>query len=177
MPVDVPMPLAAGQSTTAQFNLNYDGLYLIEINATSRVPDDTLRCLLGVEADAVHCKNAPSAIAANWILSSAGHEVKRGSSDELHSVPAQSEGVTRVIGEFPGRAGGTYNLQVTFRADAKQLAATNPRLRVEVASIAFTDLQSARVLVFAAAFICIMFGATLLGVAWFAKKRLPKMAE
>jgi len=165
------MPLAAGESVSAPFKLNYDALYVIEIVAEPRIPLDQLHCLLGPEADTVSCKNTPSVITAAWTVSSDGRELRRGDSNELHSMPAQPEAVTRVIGEFPGRAGESYNLQVTFRANAQQLADANPRLRVAVASIAYTDLESAGVLVFAAAFICVMFGAILLGVAWLPRKR------
>jgi hypothetical protein len=171
VPVDVPMPLTAGEKVTTEFKLNYDGLYLIEITAEPRIPTDVLRCLLGMETDLGRCQGANSVLVAEWVISTEGHELRRGNSDELHSVPSWSDAVTRVIGEFPGESGDKYNLQVNFRADARQLAATNPRVRVAVASIAYTDLQSAGVLVVAAAFICVMFGAILLGVAWFARKR------
>jgi hypothetical protein len=177
VPVNLPMPLTAGERVTASFKLNYDGLYLIEITAEPRLPPEALRCLLGVEADAVRCKDAPSPIAADWIVSSDDHGLRRGNSNELHSGPAQSQTVTRVIGEFPGRAGETYNLQVNFAGNAQRLATTNPRVRLAVASMAYTDLESAGVLVLAAAFVCVMFGAVLLSVAWFAKTRgLTKIA-
>jgi hypothetical protein len=172
VPVNVAMPLAAGESVTSPFKLNYDGLYLIEITAGPKIPIDALHCLLGVEADSGKCKDIPTAVGANWVVSGNGGELKRGSSNELHSAPVQSsQGVTRVIGEFPGKAGGSYRLQVAFTADARGLAAANPRLKVAVASIAYTDLESAGVLVFAAGFICVMFGAILLGIAFVAKGR------
>jgi hypothetical protein len=171
VPVDLAMPLAAGESVTAQFKLNYDGLYLIEIAAEPKIPVDELRCLLGVEAEPGRCKDVPSVIVADWIVSSDGRVVRRGNSNELRSVPPQSEDVVRVIGEFPGRAGKSYSVQVTLSADPKRLVAANPRLQVAVASIAYTDLASAGALVFAAAFVCVMFGCVLLSVAWFAKRR------
>jgi len=170
VPLDVAMPLAAGESIAEQFTINYDGLYLIEITAEANPSVETLHCLLGVEADVVRCHGTPSPIAANWIVSAHGHELRRGSSTELHTVPVQSQQVTRVIGEFPGKAGETYDLEVTFTSDAKQLAAVNPRMRVAVASIAYTDLESAGALVFAVAFICVMFGGILLGIARHAKR-------
>jgi hypothetical protein len=170
LPLNLPMPLMPGESVSAPFKLNYDGLYLIEITAEPKIPLDELHCLLGVGTAAGRCKGLSSAIVADWIVSSDGRELRRGNSGGLHSVPVQSEAVTRVIGEFPGRA-GDYNLTVTVRSDAHQLMETNPRLRVGVASIAYTDLASASALVFAAAFVCVMFGAVLLGIAWFANRR------
>ncbi|MGC2767707.1 MAG: hypothetical protein WB607_19525, partial [Candidatus Acidiferrum sp.] len=43
-----------------------------------------------------------------------------------------------------------------------------PHLKVAVASIVRTDIQSAKMLVFSTAFICALFGAILLVVAYFA---------
>jgi hypothetical protein len=173
VPVNLPMPLTAGESISSQFRLNYDGLYLIEITAEPSIPLDTLHCLMGVDADAVRCEDCPPAIAARWILSSNGQEVRRGSSREAHSAPAETRTIARVVGEFPGKAGQNYDLQVTFTANAGGLAATHPRLRVAVASIAYTDLESAGVLVFSAAFICVLFGGILLGIACFARRQGP----
>ncbi len=170
VPVDVPISLAAGQTITSEFKPNFDGLYFIEIEAEKTIPLDTLHCLMGVEADAVHCKDIPSAIGAAWILSSNGRELIRGSSLELHSAPAQSGAIARVIGEFQGKAGQRYKLQVTFTTDGRNLAEAHPRLKVGVASIAYEDIQAASVLVFSTTFICVLFGVVLLSIAYFAKR-------
>ncbi len=167
--MNIPVSLAANQSINAQFKPNFDGLYLVEIDAQKTLPPDTLHCLMGLEADPARCKGLPSTIDANWILSSEGQELKRGSSVELHSVPVEAQIVTRVIGDFQGEAGRDYTLQVTFLTDGPGLAVAHPRLKVAVASIVYTDLQSAGVLVFSMAFICGLFGVILLGIALSAK--------
>ena len=170
VPLDLPVSLAAGQTVNSEFRLNFDGLYLIEIEAERTVPPDMLYCLMGVQADAVQCKEIPPAIGATWIVSSNGQEVRRGSSMELHSAPAQSDAAGRVIGEFQGKSGKQYKLQVTFTADGRSLAVAHPRLKVSVASIAYTDIQSASVLAFSTTFICLLFGVMLLSIAYFAKR-------
>ncbi len=167
VPVRMPVPSAAGQSITSEFKLNFDGLYLIEIEAEKTIPPDALHCLMGVETDPEQCKWVPSVIAATWALSSEAREIGRGSSQEQFSLPVRSNGVTRVIGEFQGKAGKSYKLQVTFAADTGGLAAAHPKLKVAVASIAYTDLESAKVLVFSTVFICVLFGVILLAVAFF----------
>ncbi|MGB9433172.1 MAG: hypothetical protein WBQ89_13085 [Candidatus Acidiferrum sp.] len=172
VPLDIPVSLTAGQIIASEFTINFDGLYLIEIEAEKTIPLDTLHCLMGGEADPALCKDVTPAIAATWVLSSPGQEIKRGNSSELHSAPVQSDGVARVIGEFQGKAGQDYTLQVTFSADGGNLAAAHPRLKVGVASIAYTDFQSASVLVFSMAFICVLFGAILLAIAYYARKRV-----
>ena len=171
MPVDVPVSLAAGQSVDSRFKLNFDGLYVIQIEAENTLPLDTLHCLMGVNVDEIRCKDTPSAIAATWTLSSSGHEIKRGDSQEPHSAHSLTDGLARVIGEFQGKSGQAYQLQVAFASDGSNLAAARPRLRVAVASIAFTDLQSASVLVFSMMFICELFGLILLGVACYGNRR------
>jgi hypothetical protein len=170
VPVDIPVSLAAGQTISAEFNLNFDGLYFIEIEAEKTGSLDTLHCLMGVEPDAVQCKGIAPAIGATWTLSSNGQELRHGSSLETHSAPVQSDGVARVIGEFRGKSGQLYILRVRVNTDGRRLAAAHPRLKVGVSNIAYTDLQAARVLVFSTTFICLLFGVILLSVAHFAKR-------
>jgi hypothetical protein len=170
VPVDVSVAMGAGTTLISDFKLNFDGLYLIEIEAEKSVPRDTLGCLMAVQADAARCKDIPPAIGAAWILSSNGQETTRGSSLEMHSAPVQSDKVARVIGEFQGEAGQAYKLQVTFTTDGRSLGAAHPRLKVGVSGIANTDIQAASVLVFSATFICILFGVALLSIAFFARR-------
>jgi hypothetical protein len=169
VPVNVPVSLAAGQSVSTEFKLNFDGLYLIEIQSEKNIPLDTLNCRMGIEMDPTRCKDITSAIAANWMLSSKGQEIRRGNSTDEHSATVESQTVNRGIGEFQGKAGHDYKLQVAFTCAGASLAPAHPRLKVSVASIAHTDLQSASVLVFSMAFICWLFGAILLAVAYYAR--------
>jgi hypothetical protein len=169
VPVEVPAAMGVGTTITSEFKLNFDGLYLIEIEAEKTIPPDTLRCLMAVEQDAARCEGTPPAIGAAWILSSNGQEIRRGSSLEMHSAPGQSDKVARVIGEFQGKAGQAYKLQVTFTTDGRSLGAAQPQLKVGVSGIANTDIQAASVLVFSSTFICILFGVSLLSIAFFAR--------
>jgi hypothetical protein len=170
VPVDVPISMAAGTTIRSEFKLNFDGLYLIEIGAEKAIPLDRLRCLMAVEPDATRCKGIPPAIGATWILSSDGQEISRGNSQEMHSAPVQSDYVARVIGEFQGRAGRRYKLQVVFTSDGRSLAGAHPRLKVGVSGIAFEDMQAAGGLILSITFICILFGAVLMLIAFFAKR-------
>ena len=171
VPVNVPVSLSPNESISSEFKLNFDGLYLIEIEAEKTIPLDTLQCLMGVQADPSQCQGVPPAVAATWVLSNQGKEIARGSSNEQHSAPIQTKGVVRVIGEFQGKAGQKYALRTVFTANGERLAAAHPRLKVSVASIAYTDLQSASMLVISMVFICELFGTVLLGVAFYAKHR------
>jgi hypothetical protein len=170
VPVNVPVSLLAGQSVTENFRLNFDGLYLIEIEAEKTIPLNILHCLMEVEADQAECKYIPPAIEAAWAISSNGQEIAHGSSLQLHSIPVQTENVLRVIGEFQGKAGQLYQLRFASTTDGQTLARAHPRLKVGVASIAYTDIQSASVLVFSTTFICLLFGVVLLSISYFAKR-------
>jgi hypothetical protein len=153
-PVDVPVKVAAGQSVEESFKLNYDGLYLIEIAAE--------------KADAAN--EQIETVGAEWTVWSCGQEVKKGSTAEAHSAAGSGGGIARVIGEFNGRAGQSYELRVVFTAEAPGLEAGKARLRVAVSGLARENLQAASVLVFSMMFICEMFGMILVGVGSWGRK-------
>jgi hypothetical protein len=171
VPVNTAISLASGQTISSEFKLNFDALYRIEIQAQKTLPPDALDCRMGLEASLARCKDTPAALAANWILSSNGQEIRKGSSTDEHGATVEPEMVSRVIGEFQGKAGQEYKLQVTSSRDGSPLAPANPRLKVAVASIAYSDLQSANVLAFSMAFICVLFGLILLAIASYRKCR------
>jgi hypothetical protein len=174
IPVDRPVSPLAGQSVTSSFTPNFDGLYLIQIEAQPAIPPDQLRCLLGVDADPRACGSAEAALGASWVLSTPGQDIRRGSTDEQHSAPTAGNTISREIGEFHGESGHVYTLVVTFTRDASALNATHPRLKVAISGIARSDMQAASVLAFSASFICILFGLTLLGIAIFAGSTSPE---
>ena len=144
-PLDVEVNVAAEQAEAKSFQLNYDGLYLIELSAEG-----------AGEAQL-------AAIGAEWSLWSCGPEVKKGSTNEAHSAPGGSRN-SRVIGDFNGRAGQNYELQVHFTSEAPGLRNARPRLKVVVSGLAKENLQAANVLVFSTMFICELFGIILVGI-------------
>ena len=153
-PVDVPVTIAAGQSAAASFKLNYDGLYLIEIAAR--------------EADSSRLGE----VGAEWSLWTGRQEIQRGSTADAHSAPSGSVGTARVIGEFNGRAGQSYELQVRFASDAPPLQEAKPRLKVAVSGLAQENLQAASVLVFSTMFICELFGMILMGIGIWGRRAM-----
>jgi hypothetical protein len=164
-PVDVPIALRPGETITRDFRLNLDGLYLIEITAENVTATPKVPCLLGAVTAATACAGAPPVISASWVLLRDGHEIRRGNSSEPQSAPASTQNAVRVIGEFPGESHRTYQLLLSVSADGRSLDPAHPRLRVAVSSLAHTNFQSAGVLVFSISFICVLFGAILLGIS------------
>ena len=167
-PLRVPLPLTAGESISPEFKINYDATYLIEIEVQKTLPSETLHCLLGLEADTTRCKELPLPVALSWTLTNKDQVIKRGSSSELHTVPAETGTVSRVVGEFQGKAGQKYYLQAAITTDDTPLASADPHLKITVASIAYTDLQSEGVLIVSIVSMCLLFGIILLGIAFYA---------
>ncbi|HTQ96735.1 MAG TPA: hypothetical protein VMH89_08010 [Candidatus Acidoferrum sp.] len=170
IPVITPISLVANQTTTNNFTLNFDALYQIGIEAEKSLPPAILRCRMAIEENPANCKDAPSALAISWTLSSSGQKLKSGNSDDQPKISTDSDKLVRILGEFQGRAGQEYTIQLTSNADGASLASANPHLKIAVATIAFTDLQSAGVLVFSMAFICVLFGMILLAIALHASR-------
>lgn len=154
-PVDMPLTVAAGPIATRNFLLNYDGHYLIEITAEKTAPAEAGLANLGAE----------------WSVWSGGREVSRGTTEEVHSAPGKSAELTRVIGEFNGRAGQSYELRVRFTKDAPELQMA--RLRVVVSGLAKENLSASSVLLFSIVFICQFFGLILVGVGIWGRIRVP----
>ncbi len=170
-PVDIPIAFGTNQTTSAQFTPNFDALYLIEIQAVNPSSSGAdISCFLGTETESSRCQDIPDGPVATWILSSGGRELKRGTSAEPHATADPVHSDSRVIGEFQGKAGQPYTLQVSFTLAATALAVARPHLRVAAASIVYTDLLSAGVLVFSIAFICVLFGAILLGIGYYSSR-------
>jgi hypothetical protein len=170
-PLDMAVTLRTGDTITDDFRLNLDGLYLIEIAADNEAQGAKVPCLMGVTANPSECAGIAPVIGADWVLLCDRQEVRRGSSKDPHSEPADATRLLRVIGEFPGESGQTYQLRMSITQDGYSLDPAHPRLRVAVSSLARTDFQSAGVLVFSVSFICVMFGVILLGISLIPRNR------
>ena len=105
IPVDRPVSALAGQSVASNFTANFDGLYLIQVEAQPAIPPEQLRCLLGVDADPRACGPVEPALGANWVLSTPGQEVRRGSTDEQHSAPASGNTIPGKLASFTASRG------------------------------------------------------------------------
>ena len=169
-PVDLPVTLHQGETIASEFELNYDGPYLIAIRAEKTLPEEILRCLLGGNADATLCSARQATLAATWTLQRDGQPFLSGSSVTPHSAASDQEGVTRVMGEFLGRRGQRFALRVWFAAGASGLDAARPRLTVRITGLARENMQAAGVLIGSISFICVLFGAMGIGLACFPPK-------
>jgi hypothetical protein len=133
-PISMPVSLSQGNHIqTDEFILNLNGLYDIYIDVDNKLPFNMLACSAGVTGlwRQGPC-NTSSVVKISWTLSSEGKLVAQGSSDDTQGGGGGSEavGVMRDIGDFQGKNGQRYKLDIYVLADGSSLAAANPRLRV-----------------------------------------------
>ncbi|MCU1308587.1 MAG: hypothetical protein JWN45_3282, partial [Acidobacteriaceae bacterium] len=132
-PVDMPVSMSPGHFRSREFNINLEAVYLIEIAADkNKIPADTLRCLLGYKILDSDCAETPSVVKASWVLSSGGHVMAHGTTDDPGGGAVTNNEIARAIGAFDGEEGCRYVLDVDILGDGSKLAPGNPRLRVEL---------------------------------------------
>jgi hypothetical protein len=135
--VNMPVSLGVGQVRTPQFEVK-NGNYSIAIEAKKRLPLDDMNCMLGLTdpTPLVPCNRGKEPmIQANWTLWSHGQIADQGSSGtHKNDGEWENDGVVRVIGNFKGKKGTKYILEVNFTKDGAALAVTDPHLVVRVIS-------------------------------------------
>ncbi len=129
-PVDMPLPSLAHEITVATFTVPQDGEYLVAITAERAIPTNTLDCLLGIN-DALldNCSGIPTAVNADWTLSTGGKPVAHGSS-RTERQAGWSARVYKGIGRFSARQGQPYRLEMQFLSDTSPLNSTEPHIEV-----------------------------------------------
>ena len=134
-PVNMPVTMPVGHVRTKEFRVNIKAPYEIQIEVKKNIPFDTLNCLLGMNTPSgKDCTVTPAVVNAQWTLMSDGEIVQHGSSLDSKGGAWTNDTIDRQIGEFDGKPGHKYQLDVDFLTDAKQLAAGDPHLTVAVTS-------------------------------------------
>lgn len=134
-PVNMPVSMSVGHVRTKEFRVNIKAPYAIAIEVRKDIPFDTLNCLLGMNTPSEKdCTGTPSVVNAEWTLISDGRVVQSGSSADSKGGAWANDTIDRDIGEFDGKPGHIYQVDVNILANGKQLAAGNPHLTVAVTS-------------------------------------------
>jgi len=134
-PVNMPVTMSIGHVQTKKFKVNVKAPYEIGIEVKKNIPFDTLNCLLGMSAPSEKdCTGTPSVVNAEWNLIGDGKVVRSGSSADSKGGAWTADTIDRQIGEFDGKPGHRYQIDLNFLSDAKQLAAGDPHLTVAVTS-------------------------------------------
>jgi len=122
--LDVPVSLSRGHITTHEFDVNLDSGYFIEIEVEKSPALNNLECQMW------GCYETPAVLKVQWAISSAGRTELSGASDNTNGASGRWETVGRQVGYFRS-SGGRFRLEVDVLADASNLNAGNPRLKVE----------------------------------------------
>lgn len=132
-PTSFPVDLGVGSTRAAKFRVSLGTTYSIFLEAERTLPFQRLTCLLGVEDSwEERCKAMSSPLKLSWVVTSDGIRVADGNSDKDWGGMFTTKTICRMVGEFAGGAGKTYDIQVTSLRDATALAPANPKITVQV---------------------------------------------
>lgn len=133
--VDRPVALVPGQ-VEVEFTPNFGGHYVAGINVQRKLQFETLQCLLGEKnyIPASQCKDVPAVLQFSWQLSTNGHLVQQGTSDKQLLGAYAKDFIEMEFLYFEATPGQHYSLELEFTKDGRELAGTNPTLRVGVDS-------------------------------------------
>jgi hypothetical protein len=122
----MPFPAAKGVLRSPAFRVSTSASYelVIEADRHPRVPG--LGCLLGINREAgKRCEDSGPVVAVAWKVMENGGTAKSGHSDEFRQG-AWGVKVSRKIGEFTGRPGVDYVVELASSKDSSALAYANP---------------------------------------------------
>jgi hypothetical protein len=171
-PVDLPLPLKAGNRAEASFRSAFSATYLVYLTVESGKNDWThIRCLLGVEIPPDLCQNTPSVVDVSWVASTKSATLGHGDSREWLGTRG---GFGRLIGTFQAERDIPCTFSITVNRDGSELNALNPRVTVEPDDRILEDylITAALLKVFGA--MAVIIGLILLSLAFLkhsAKKR------
>jgi hypothetical protein len=131
-PVYMQVSLTPGEVTTPEFRVNLRALYTVEIEAKKTLPFETLNCLLGMSTRPDQKCDRPSVIKTSWTLTSGRKVVQTGTSDADDGGGWAQDTIGRELGSFWLEKGQAYVFRVRFVADGRELAPTDPHLKIEV---------------------------------------------
>src|SRR5216684_5998893 len=176
-PVNIPISMAIGHVHTREFKLNMNAPYTIAVEVQKeKISFDTLNCLLGMSMASTstalqECPDRPSVVKASWVLTSDGHTVARGSSDDYRSGAWMNDSISRELGHFQSQRGRRYVLDVDVLADGSSLTPGNPRLKVEVHPEVYEGNMVLSAILFLAMGVLVLVGAILLVVSFIKNRR------
>lgn len=177
--VDEPIVLTP-HHLKREFKLNYTNYYDIEIDCKKVLPFDTIQCLLGLHdwyagfPGAPNCAGTPAALEVAWKLTSNGELVKEGSTPNILGGAYYNDSVGAELVSFLGKAGKEYQLDLDVLQNGPRLAATRPRLRVQLDGFGNEDLIVTDFLSMVFGAFCEVLGGALILVAFVRRRRAGK---
>jgi hypothetical protein len=125
VPLNVPVSLSPGHIRTAEFKINVEGFYQIEIEVRRGFDYWGVPCLIGGD----ECEGNPGVLGVSWSLSSGGRAIANGASKGGDSTVKERATFGRVVGGFDAGE-GVYVLDLDVLRDGSRLNGGAPRLVV-----------------------------------------------
>ena len=123
--LDAPISLSRGQYESAEFRLDTDFVYHIQIEVDGSYPvPRELECVMW------GCDGTVPVLRARWTLFRNGSVEKSGDSDSFNGGSGDLNHVGRIVGVFPSSDGG-YQLGLQMVSDLTTLNARHPRVRIQ----------------------------------------------
>jgi hypothetical protein len=177
VPIDMPISMAVGRTTTPRFKVNANQFYWIKIVAKKTIPFDTLNCLLGTSSSVAKPCVEHQVIEANWILRSNGVPVAHGSSEVESGGSWSRDEISRMIGSIQAQRNRDYVLDVDILADGRALAITDPHLKIEVSGFTYEDYAFGTVFIMLICAALALLGAILIGASAVRSRRKRNRAH
>ena len=123
----LPVDLKLGVTRSAEFRVDQNVNYLVELEVERNIPFDELNCMIGESRKP--CSVKPVDI--HWRLLNGPKEMAAGSSGN-QTGGGYGTTITKTLGRFEGSPRTPYTLEVISFVDGSALAPANPRIVVQV---------------------------------------------
>jgi hypothetical protein len=164
-PLVLALPVESGVVLSPAFRVSHALRYLIEVEVDRALPFEELTCLLG-EPQSTACEESQQAVHLRWRISSEGSEVAHGAS-AYNQGAGYGPTIAKTVGEFDGRAGQQYQLEVTVLRNLRALEAAKPRILVQLHPADTKGDLILAVLLQLLAMVLAAGSMVWLGVAWY----------
>lgn len=161
-PLILPVDLRPGVTRSPEFRVSREVRYVVTLEVDHNISTDKLYCLLGGVPWRPPCAG-DSVVDIQWTLWSGSQEIASGDSRNAGGASPGST-VTRTFGQFEGSPGTAYVLEVVSMLDGSALAATNPRIVVQVHPDVTKDYHVVFLLVAPFVLPIVLFGVMLLTI-------------
>ena len=123
--LDAPISVSSGRYQSAEFRLDPDFIYYIQIEVDGGYPvSEKLECVMW------GCGGTSSLLRMKWAQFGNGSPEASGASDSINGGSGDLNHVGRIIGAFKS-SDGRYQLAIDVVSDLSTLNTRHPRVRVE----------------------------------------------
>ena len=133
-PLDIPFPLNAGTFRTPSFAVDLNAIYRVEVEIDRLLPLEKLEPMLGIRSGG---SDPPASLDLVWAVFDQQGAKQTPPYSYTSGVGSTSTTISRLLGDFRGRKGQSYSIQLDLKTDAHALKNFRPRLVVSEASHVF----------------------------------------